>query len=317
MKLSLDQLEVLESIDRLGSFSAAARHLGRATSAVSYAIKSLETALSIELFDRSGHKAELTRAGRLVLGEAREVMTRARGIESLANRLQGGWEARLAVVFDGVISLEPAMRVLKRFNARELPTTVELRLDYLGGVQKRFETTGADLMLTVDAISEPSFVVRPLSPVEMVLATHREHPLARAKGPLGRHDFHKAVELLIAPAQARELPHIRKMFMDGPHVFELSDFYCKRQALLSCVGFGWVPTHLVQDVLATGQLVILPFEEGSRHQLVPQLVHRRGVALGRAAEFFVELLEEEFARDMSLGDQARTEKKRGTKKSKS
>ena len=48
MHLTLDQLEVLESLTG-GSFSAAARHLGRATSAVSYAIKSLEAALDVEL----------------------------------------------------------------------------------------------------------------------------------------------------------------------------------------------------------------------------------------------------------------------------
>ena len=297
MNLTLDQLEVLETIDRLGSFSAAARHLGRATSAVSYAIKSLESALDVELFDRSGHRAELTRSGRLVLAEANEVLTRARGIESLASRLQGGWEARLAVVIDGVISLEPAMRGLKRFTARDLPTTVELRLDYLGGVQERFESARADLMLTVDTIAEPGFVVRPLSPVQMVLATHRDHPLAAHKRTLSRADFHKAVELLIAPVHARELPHIRKMFMDGPHVFELSDFYSKRQALLSGVGFGWMPRHLIDDVLNSGDLVVLDFDEGANHRLIPQLVHRREIALGRAAEFFVELLEEEFARD--------------------
>jgi DNA-binding transcriptional LysR family regulator len=170
-------------------------------------------------------------------------------------------------------------------------------LDYLGGVQERFESARADLMLTVDTISEPGFVIRALAPVEMVLATHKDHPLASVKRALGRADFHKSVELLIAPVHARELPHIRKMFMDGPHVFELSDFYSKRQALLSGVGFGWMPRHLIADVLDDGELVALDFEEGSSHRLIPQLVHRRDVALGKAAEFFVELLEEEFARD--------------------
>ena len=189
------------------------------------------------------------------------------------------------------------MRGLKRFTARDLPTTVELRLDYLGGVQERFESARADLMLTVDTISEPGFVVRALTPVDMVLATHKDHPLASQKRVLARADFHKAVELLIAPVHARELPHIRKMFMDGPHVFELSDFYSKRQALLSGVGFGWMPRHLIHDVLADGELVVLDFDEGAQHRLIPQLVHRRDIALGKAAEFFVELLEEEFARD--------------------
>ena len=47
MNLTLDQLQVLESIDRLGSFSAAAAELHRATSAVSYSVKSLEAALDL------------------------------------------------------------------------------------------------------------------------------------------------------------------------------------------------------------------------------------------------------------------------------
>jgi len=50
----LDQLEVLEAIDRFGGFAAAARHLHRATSAVSYAVKALESALGVELFERTG-----------------------------------------------------------------------------------------------------------------------------------------------------------------------------------------------------------------------------------------------------------------------
>jgi DNA-binding transcriptional LysR family regulator len=84
MNLTLDQLEVLESIDRFGSFSAAATELHRATSAVSYSVKSLEAALDLELFDRSGHRAVLTDGGRLVLEEARGVLGAGPGCCKLA-----------------------------------------------------------------------------------------------------------------------------------------------------------------------------------------------------------------------------------------
>ena len=66
MLLTLDQLEVLDAIARLGSFSAAAQELHRATSAVSYANKTLESSLGVSVFDRSGHRAKLTESGRLV-----------------------------------------------------------------------------------------------------------------------------------------------------------------------------------------------------------------------------------------------------------
>ena len=57
MNYTLDQLLALEAVHRLGSFAAAAKSLYRATSAISYSIKSLEEALEVELFDRSGHRA--------------------------------------------------------------------------------------------------------------------------------------------------------------------------------------------------------------------------------------------------------------------
>ena len=47
---SLDQLTVFLTVAEAGSFAAAGRRLGRATSAVSYAIVNLEQQLGMELF---------------------------------------------------------------------------------------------------------------------------------------------------------------------------------------------------------------------------------------------------------------------------
>ena len=49
---SIDQLLVLLAVAEVGSFSAAAKRLGRATSAISYAIDTLEAQLGLSLFDR-------------------------------------------------------------------------------------------------------------------------------------------------------------------------------------------------------------------------------------------------------------------------
>ena len=49
---SLDQLAVFLTVVETGSFAAAGRRLGRATSAVSYAIANLEQQLGVQLFDR-------------------------------------------------------------------------------------------------------------------------------------------------------------------------------------------------------------------------------------------------------------------------
>ena len=54
--LSLDQMQVLLTVVDTGSFAAAGRKLGRATSAISYAIDTLESQLGLELFDRDSRR---------------------------------------------------------------------------------------------------------------------------------------------------------------------------------------------------------------------------------------------------------------------
>ena len=61
--LTLDQLRVLVTISDAGSFSAAARSLGRVQSAVSQAVKTLEDTQGIELFDRNKYRPTLTAVG--------------------------------------------------------------------------------------------------------------------------------------------------------------------------------------------------------------------------------------------------------------
>ena len=70
-KISLEALQVLDAIDRKGSFATAADDLHRVPSAVTYSVRQLESALGIEVFDRSGHRAVLTEAGLELLKEGR------------------------------------------------------------------------------------------------------------------------------------------------------------------------------------------------------------------------------------------------------
>ena len=101
MNFTLDQLLTLESIVRTGSFAKAAKELHRVPSAVSYLVRGLESAIGIDIFDRSRRKAELTPAGRQLLEAARDVLAKAQTLERVAAELKGGWEPDLHVVVDG------------------------------------------------------------------------------------------------------------------------------------------------------------------------------------------------------------------------
>ena len=90
---TLDQLLVLEAIARTGTFAAAARELHRVPSAVSYTVKTLEESLAVSLFDRSGHRARLTPAGRRILESGAEILRRARALDMALAADQGALAA--------------------------------------------------------------------------------------------------------------------------------------------------------------------------------------------------------------------------------
>ncbi len=74
MSYSPEALEAFVQIAALGSFSAAARRLGKSQSTISEAIARLEIDLGLELFDRSSRQPVLTEAGRAMLGRVDDLL---------------------------------------------------------------------------------------------------------------------------------------------------------------------------------------------------------------------------------------------------
>ena len=68
--INLRHMEAFLAVGEAGSFTAAARQLGRAQSAVSQAVRQLEEELGVLLFDRSARTVELTAAGVLLRSHA-------------------------------------------------------------------------------------------------------------------------------------------------------------------------------------------------------------------------------------------------------
>lgn len=288
MNFTLDQLLVLETVARTGSFAAAARELHRVPSAVSYAAKQLEEVLGVPLFDRAGHAVALTEAGRNLLDEAAAVLSRARRLAQHASALRGGWEAELRVVIEGVYPMAPVTTALRAFGERQIPTRVRVDVEYQDGVPERFEAEFAHLMVLLDWPGDDRLRATPLPALQMVLAAAPEHPLGRATG-VDRRALLEHTDLVVRDSSAQYSRAPRRPYMGSQHVIYLSDFHSKRLALLSGVGFGWLPEHLVAEDLRAGALVAVDFVEGNRWTYHPSLITRRDQPLGPAAALFVEL----------------------------
>src|SRR4051812_33064992 len=150
---SLDQLTVFLAVVDAGSFAAAGRRLGRATSAVSYAIGNLEQQLGVQLFDRDQtRRPALTEAGAAVLSEARSVSV---GIDNLRAKVKGlldGLEAEIGLAVDVMLPTARLVDAMQAFEATFPTVTLRLYVEALGAVTQLVHSSVADIGISgVDA----------------------------------------------------------------------------------------------------------------------------------------------------------------------
>lgn len=291
MKFDIHAVQALERVIAEGSFARAAEKLNRTQSAVSYQIKKLEQSLGVPLLDRSSYRTRLTPEGSAILEEGRNLLAQAKYIESLAEQFAQGWEARLEVVIDGILPMEPIMQALKVMADESVPTRIQVKVEFLGGVQYRFEKDEADIMLVKDYRPDPLLAAIPLGEIESILVAARDHPLT-AMEEADRRTLHEYVELTIHDSSEQGESGLDQKMFGGDRVFYLSDFNCKKEALVMGLGFGWMPEFLIRKELRNGTLQEVRYREGSRYSFTPMLVHRTPRPLGKAGTRFRELIME-------------------------
>ncbi len=91
------QLLAFTTLARHGSFTRAAKELFLTQSAVSHAIKALETDLGTKVFDRVGKKAHLTQAGERLLSHADRILREMQDARSGIEELSSWGQSRLRV----------------------------------------------------------------------------------------------------------------------------------------------------------------------------------------------------------------------------
>ncbi len=138
---------VLDAIERHGSFAAAAEALHRVPSAITYAVQKLEEDLGVLIFDRSGHRAQFTEAGRELLREGRRLLAAADELESRVKRVATGYEVELRIAVDDLVPMERLFPLLDEFYQSSCGTRLKLLTEVYGGAWDALISGRADLVI--------------------------------------------------------------------------------------------------------------------------------------------------------------------------
>lgn len=284
--ITLEALHILDAIDRRGSFAAAANELDRAPSSLSYQIQKLEQDLDIIIFDRSGHKAHFTEAGKLILGRGRAILQASEKLVNDATLLANGWELDITVAFDGIIPIAnffPMVDALSNVSS----TRIRLQEEILAGSWESLNTGRSDLLVCPALDTLPQDVkAEKIGKLSMVWVAAADHYVHKRSGEFDDAAREKYRVIAIADT-AREQPALSINVMQKQPRLTVTNFSAKVEALLSGLGIGTLPTQVAQPLVESGQLKYI---DGAESKPIDIILAWRRNTMGEAKSWCVQYL---------------------------
>jgi DNA-binding transcriptional LysR family regulator len=289
--VEIAQLEVFLAVAREGGFSRAAEKLYRTQSAVSQAIRKLETEIGEPLFDRSTRDGILTDAGQVLQEYAERLLNlRAQASEALGElrelqkgKLVVGANEFTALYLLRVLAefrrLHPAIRiVVERSLGSRIPDDVRRQNCEFGVLS--YDPQDTELASVVVYSDELIFVVPP------------QHPLARESRvsirQLGAESF--VAHIVSSPYREKVIQAFAKHKTPLHMAVELPTLQAIKRFVAMGNGVAFLPEISVEDEIARGELVRIPVNELRVHRQL-RLIYRKSAALSHAGRAFLKVIE--------------------------
>lgn len=289
MSFSSDNVQVfLEVLDR-GSFSAAARALGRVPSAASMTISLLEAELQLNLFDRSGREPQPTAAARSLEPQARLLARQLRQLQAQALALTQGLESRLtlaiapellAAYWTGPLASLAQDYPLLEVEVLAAPQADALRMLHEGRAHLAlvFERPSLDGREGFQEVSSEILVA--------VIAP--QHPLLASGTPLREEHLTTTRQIVVA---SRDLAETDSRFVYARQSWRTDNHIAALGLIQAGVGWGWLPQPFVRAHIAAGMLVELPLQNLTNQlELWVDVVWSKERPLGLGARRFISLI---------------------------
>jgi len=287
---TLDQISVFLAVVEAGSFTGAARRLGRATSVISYAIANLESQLGVSLFSRAGTaRPILTDAGKAILSDSRNLAIAMDGLLAKARGLISGLEAEVSLVVDVMWPAKKLVKALDDFR-RKFPTVaLRLQVETLGAVTHAVMEGWCAFGISGPLELSSDLLVRgPAGSVKLVPVAAPAHPLALMQGPVTAAEARDHIQLVLTDRST--LTQGRDFGVLSVRSWRLADLGAKHALLLAGMGWGNMPKPMVNEDLKRGRLVELKIEMPGEPVYPFHTVYRNDTPPGPAGSWLMERL---------------------------
>jgi len=285
------QLQIFESIYRLGSFTRAAEELFLTQPTVSMQLKKLSDAIEMPLFEHVGRRVEPTDAGNELYRATRQVFDVLANVEMKLADLQGLKSGRLRL---GVITTAKylAPEILGAFSRVYPGIELALKVTNRERIIERMQSNDDDLYIMGQAPTDDLDVKSiEFAPNPLVVMAPRDHHLVGKKN-LTLKDI-AAEPLIIREPGSGIRDTLLKMFSEQklrPNIkMELGSNEAIKHAIVGGLGISIMSLHTLRLEGPEGPVALLDVKEFPLMRSW-YLVYPRGKELSLASEAFLEFI---------------------------
>jgi DNA-binding transcriptional LysR family regulator len=287
--MDFEQLRTFLEVSRHKSFSRAGEKLSLTQPAISAQIRTLETEVGAQLFDRSGGKVTFTAAGRVFEPFAEHCLECHQHILMAVGEMQRTPRGEVSISANESTCLYVLPQVFSQFKRQYSRVGLNIvRAD-------RSRTLEAVLNREVDfgvvslPVKDARLMAEWIHKDELVLVSAPSHPLARA-AKLSMEDV--ARHPLLLPKQGRQREQIDLLFsireLKPTIAMELDSSELLKRFVAAGMGIGFAPKSTVAADEQAGILKLLAID-GVRLVRELALVFRKDRSISRAAQAFLEI----------------------------
>ena len=170
MLIDLVQLRTFVAVAEEQHLTRAAERLHVSQSAASAHVRAIEENLDLQLFVRTNRSLELTRAGQILLQQAKRLLDEAAQFTSSAREIRGKVEGNLVVGASSEPSASRIGEVMAALHARHPLITVDLRARPSAGTWQALKTGELDVGMLLGRLVDPGFTYYQLATVRFRIA---------------------------------------------------------------------------------------------------------------------------------------------------
>ncbi|RKR70914.1 LysR family transcriptional regulator [Marinobacter nauticus] len=174
-------LEIMRSVERQGSLTAAAEQLHLTQSALSHAIRKLEQQLGTSVWLREGRQLRLTQAGHQLLALANRLLPQFEHAEMQIHQIAQGQRGSLRVGMECHPCYQWLLRVVGPYLQQWPDVDVDVKQEFQFGGMGALFGHDIDLLVTPDPLHKPGVRFEPVFDYEQVLVVSEDHSLADEK----------------------------------------------------------------------------------------------------------------------------------------